>query len=324
MNHIYIYALFFCFLFFVMAIYFKLANKYNIIDKPNERSSHTLITVRGGGIIFPFAAFFYAIFLGFDYPWFLGGLLLISVISFIDDMNELNGKIRMIFQFIAIGMLFLDLGVFHYPPYVYLPLLVFGVAVLNAWNFMDGVNGITGGYSLLTILTLIYVNDRIVPFSSTGFMVAILLSLVVFIFYNFRTQARCFAGDIGSVSIAFIILFLLLRLILTTGNANYILFMLVYGLDAATTVFFRVIRREGILEAHRSHLYQYLANELKIPHNTVALLYIFVQFLINAVVIFFDFKSNTILAVSLLLSTIVFILVRFKLEGRERLMTRSL
>jgi UDP-GlcNAc:undecaprenyl-phosphate GlcNAc-1-phosphate transferase len=275
MNAIYIYLLFFLFLFLVMAIYFKLAAKYNIIDKPNERSSHTLITVRGGGIIFPLAAFFYAIFFGFDYPWFLGGLLLISLISFIDDVNELNGKIRMVFQFIVIGLMFVDLGLFSFPIYASLPLLIFGVATLNAWNFMDGVNGITGGYSLLTVLTLIYVNDRVMPFTSTGFMVAILLSLVVFIFYNFRTQARCFAGDIGSVSIAFIILFLLLRLILESGNPNYILFILIYGLDSTTTVFFRVIRKENILLPHRSHLYQYLANEMRLPHNTVALMYVF-------------------------------------------------
>ncbi|MFA6275867.1 MAG: glycosyltransferase family 4 protein [Pedobacter sp.] len=323
MNKIYIYLLFFVFLFLMMAIYFKIATKYNIIDKPNARSSHTLVTVRGGGIIFPIAAFLHYFCFGSTHPWFLAGLLLISIVSFIDDITELNGQIRLVFQFIAMTMLLLDFSLFDFPFYVYLPVLILGVATINAWNFMDGINGITGGYSLLTLATIIYLRDQVLGFASTGFTVAIALALLVFIFYNFRTQARCFAGDVGSVSIAFIIVALMIKLVKTTENPNYILFILIYGLDSATTVFFRVLRKESILEPHRSHLYQYLANEKGMPHNTVAMIYILIQLVINILVISFSFHSTNIFIISLIVAVVVFVGVRFALEGSSRLLGRT-
>lgn len=323
MDHSYIYLIFFIMLFLVMALYFKVADRYNIIDKPNSRSSHTLITVRGGGVIFPVAAFIYTFYFGFDHFWFLVGLLLMSVVSLIDDIKELNGNIRMAFQFLAIGLLFYDLGVFQLPFYGYIPLLIFCIATLNAWNFMDGINGITGGYSLLTLLTLIYINDQIVTFSSTGFMITLALALVVFIFYNFRTQARCFAGDIGSISIAFVLIFLMINLIMTTGNFNYILLILLYGLDAASTVFFRLLRKEKIMEPHRSHFYQYLANEKKLPHNTTSLLYMLFQLLVNILVITLAFQSNLTFIATLILATILFIALRFSIEGRQHLLGKT-
>jgi len=323
MNKIYIYLLFFAFLFLMMAIYFKLADKYNIIDKPNSRSSHTLVTVRGGGIIFPIAAFLHYFCFGSKHPWFLGGLLLISVVSFVDDIIELNGKIRLIFQFIAMSMLLLNFSLFDLPFYTYIPILILGIATINAWNFMDGVNGITGGYSLLTLATIIYLKDQVLGFASTGFTVAIALALLVFIFYNFRTQARCFAGDVGSVSIAFIIVALMIKLVKTTENPNYILFILIYGLDSATTVFFRVLRRENILDAHRSHLYQFLANEKGLPHNSVSLIYIFVQLIINILVIIFALTSVNAFIICLTIGLVVFVSVRFALEGKERLLQKA-
>ncbi len=307
----------------MMAIYFKIANRYNIIDKPNARSSHNLITVRGGGIIFPIAAFLHYFCFGSIHLWFLVGLLIISIVSFVDDIIELNGKIRLIFHFSAIMMLFVNFSLFDLPFYAYLPLIIGCIAAINAWNFMDGINGITGGYSLLTLATVIYLKDQILGFPSTGFTVSIALALLVFIFYNFRTQARCFAGDVGSVSIAFIILALMIKLIKSTENPNYILFILLYGLDSATTVFFRVLKRENILDPHRSHLYQFLANERAMPHNSVALIYIGVQLLINIFVILFKLESLTAFMYCLAIGTVVFLLIRFALEGKERLLQKA-
>lgn len=320
MDNIYVFLLYFILLFFLMAIYFKLADRYNIIDKPNERSSHSLVTVRGGGIIFTISALLYAIFFGLPYPYFLVGILLVSLVSFIDDINELNGKIRLVFQFIAAGLMLMEVHLLFIPIYWMIPLVVFVVAMLNAWNFMDGINGITGGYSLLTLMSLIYINDKIVAFGSTGFMVAVALSLLVFIFFNFRTQARCFAGDVGSISIGFIIAFLMTQLVITTGNPNYLFLLLLYGLDTATTVFFRLMRKEQILEPHRSHFYQFLANEKELPHNTVSLLYIFVQLLINASIIFLLPMGIDTLIYSLLIGLLIFLAIRFSIEGKAHLL----
>lgn len=321
MDNIYVYFLFFSFLFLLMAVYFKVANRYNIIDRPNDRSSHTLVTVRGGGILFPLAAFIYFIAFGFTYYWFLGGLLLISIVTFVDDIKEVDGKIKMVFQFVAMLMLFIDLGLFNLAIYIYVPLLIFAVAAINAWNFMDGINGITGGYSLLTLITLIYVNDRVVSFAPEGFLIAISLSLLVFIFYNFRSHARCFAGDVGSVSMGLIVVFLMIRLIVVSENLNYLLFILIYGFDTLTTVFFRVLRKEDILEPHRKHLYQYLANEKGMPHNNVSLLYIFVQLIINLLVISLTPHTTLAFIASLGTGLVLFIALRFKLEGKARLLS---
>ncbi|RZM13419.1 MAG: UDP-GlcNAc--UDP-phosphate GlcNAc-1-phosphate transferase, partial [Pedobacter sp.] len=146
------------------------------------------------------------------------------------------------------------------------------------------------------------------------------LALLVFIFFNFRTQARCFAGDVGSISIGFIIAFLMMQLILTTGNPNYLLLLLLYGLDASTTVFFRWMRKEEILEAHRSHLYQFLANEKGLAHNTVSLLYIVVQLIINILVVLLMPAGTDILIYALLAGLLIFLGLRFSIEGKAHLL----
>ena len=67
----------------VELVYFKIADYYNIIDKPNERSSHTRIVLRGGGIIFTIALWVWSIWAGFPYPWMLAGVTLAAGISFV-------------------------------------------------------------------------------------------------------------------------------------------------------------------------------------------------------------------------------------------------
>ena len=185
---------------------------------------------------------------------------------------------------------------------------------------MDGINGITGGYSLITILSLYYINNAVVNFTSNDLLIIVGLSLLVFNFFNFRKKAKCFAGDVGSVSIAFILIFLIGQLILETHNFAYILLLLIYGLDTATTLVFRKIRKEKIFEAHRSHFYQYLANQLKINHLVVSSFYMFVQLIINGILVLLihDSVSYTLLFVTLF--TIIFFAIRFKIEGKRVLL----
>jgi len=267
-------------LFIIELIYFKIAASFNIIDKPNARSSHQTITLRGGGIIFCLSAIIYFTLYGYQYPYFMVGLLAITAISFIDDVLTLNNKIRLSIHLIAVLLMFYQWGLFDLNWYWIPVALVFVVGTINAYNFMDGINGITGSYSLLAIGTLYFINEKNVLFTSSDFLIIIGLSLIVFNFFNFRKKAKCFAGDVGSVSIAFIIVFLVGQLILKTENFNYILLLLIYGLDAVVTIIFRVLRKENIFKAHRSHFYQYLANEKKCSHLVVSVLYFFVQFVL--------------------------------------------
>jgi UDP-N-acetylmuramyl pentapeptide phosphotransferase/UDP-N-acetylglucosamine-1-phosphate transferase len=258
-------------------LYFRLADHYNIIDHPNERSSHTRITIRGGGMIFLLAAVCMAVMHPAHWPA-ASGILLIGIISFLDDMHTLSSGIRITVHFIAVTLMFFYLNLFGTLPfYISALLYVMVIGVINMYNFMDGINGITGAYSLVVLAGLQYVNLERTDFTDPDMIWLPILACVVFLFFNFRTNARCFAGDVGSVTIAFWIIMLLMRLIYVSNNWVYILFLVVYGVDSALTVVHRLIRGENILKAHRLHFYQILANERKVPHLLVSTGYAVVQ-----------------------------------------------
>jgi UDP-N-acetylmuramyl pentapeptide phosphotransferase/UDP-N-acetylglucosamine-1-phosphate transferase len=264
-------------------VYFRLADKFNIIDKPNQRSSHTRITLRGGGVIFVFGMLLFFFFSGFEYYWFMIGLVAISAVAFIDDVHSVPNWLRLVVQFLAMGAMFHQMGlILEYPLWYIAVALILFVGIINAYNFMDGINGITGGYSLAVLLPLLYLDySTTSPFIERSYLIIAIISVVIFNFFNFRTKAKCFAGDVGSVSIAFIILFALGMLILATGDVTYIVFLAVYGVDSVLTICHRILLREPLGKAHRKHLYQIMANELRIPHVYVSLVYMFVQLLIS-------------------------------------------
>lgn len=274
----------FVFLMVIELIYFKVADHYNIIDKPNERSSHSTVTLRGGGIIFYFSALIFFIYSGFSYPWFFLGLTLMTIISFLDDVVNLSNKPRLIIHFLSVILMAYQMQLFIMPWYYLIFAFIIVVGVINAYNFMDGINGITVCYSISICLLLIVVNNS-VSFINYSFLTFTLISLLVFAIFNFRREAKTFAGDVGSVSIAFILIFALGTLILQTGNFIYILFLLIYGVDSVFTIIQRLIKRENIFEAHRSHLYQYLGNEAKLNKLAISFFYGLLQFLIGLVVI---------------------------------------
>ena len=155
--------------------------------------------------------------------------------------------------------------------------LIVCTGIINAYNFMDGINGITGGYSLIILGALAYINEEMVSFAEPALIYTVLCSVVVFCFFNFRRKAKCFAGDVGSVSIAFILLFLIGKLILKTEDFSWMILLVVYGVDSVLTIIHRLMLHENIGLPHRKHMYQLMANELKIPHVVVSLVYMAVQ-----------------------------------------------
>lgn len=247
-------------LFAGMLFYFRVADRYNIIDKPNERSSHTRVTIRGGGVVFYLGALAWFIWSGGAYPYFFAGLTAIMLISFLDDMLTLSNRVRISVHLVAVLLLFMETGLFSQPWFIIPIALVLVIGTINAYNFMDGINGITASYSFAVLLLLWLANNSI-GFIDEGLLLCIAIANAVFAFFNFRKRAKCFAGDVGSVGMSFILIFALISLILATGNPIYILFLAVYGVDSVLTIMHRLIKKENIFEAHRSHLYQYLANE---------------------------------------------------------------
>jgi len=300
-------------MFIVMILYFRIANHYNIIDHPNERSSHSEITIRGGGIIYLFGALV-AVIMHNEFWLPIFGMLIIGTISFVDDRISLSNKIRLFFHLTAVSLLFIFLNVFQlFPIWISLTLYVFVIGIINAYNFMDGINGITGIYSLVVLGGLQYVNYNITEFIEVDMIWFPILASLVFLFFNFRRKAKCFAGDVGSVSVAFWIIFLLLKLIIQTENYTYILFLAVYGVDVVFTIIHRLMLKENIFEAHRLHFYQILANDQKWEHVWVSLIYGSIQLFIVAIVILFPGKFYLMFLLTTLPLSLIYIYLKPKL-----------
>ena len=295
-------------LFLAELFYFRIADKCNIIDKPNERSSHTRITLRGGGIIFYFGVLAYFLTNHFEYPWFMLALTLITFISFVDDIRSTSQALRLVFHFSAMALMFYQWGLFFLPWWTIIVALIICTGIINAYNFMDGINGITGGYSLIILVALAYINREIVSFVEQELIITVLCSVLVFNFFNFRKRAKCFAGDVGSVSIAFIVLFLIGKLIIKTEDFSWIILLVVYGVDSVLTIIHRLMLHENIGLPHRKHLYQIMANELKVPHVVVSSVYMIVQALVIAGYFYFQEYSYWYLLGSILILSGTYIL----------------
>jgi UDP-N-acetylmuramyl pentapeptide phosphotransferase/UDP-N-acetylglucosamine-1-phosphate transferase len=313
-----IYLILLPFFFAAMLLYFRIADHYNIIDRPNGRSSHTEITIRGGGIIYLIAALT-AVVIQPEYWIPVLAMFIIGTISFIDDRITVSRKLRLSFHLAAVTLLFYYFNIFEdYPVWIVIPLYIVVIGIINAYNFMDGINGITGTYSLVILAGLQYVNYYQTEFIDPDMIWLPILASIVFLFFNFRNKARCFAGDVGSVTIAFWIIFLLLQLIITSGHISYILFLAVYGVDAVLTIIHRLFLRQNILDAHRLHFYQILANDQNWPHLLISTIYTSLQLLIIVLVVFFPDHFTLLFLVTTLPLVVVYVLAKPMLQLKEQ------
>lgn len=300
-------------------VYFKIADHFNIIDKPNERSSHSTIVLRGGGVIFSLSMVAWAVMTAVQGDWqvvvdylpFLCGLLLVAGVSFWDDVKSLPDSVRLVVQFTAMALMFWSMGIMHWDMWwIVILALIVCVGATNIINFMDGINGITAGYALAVLVPLALVNgcpirsgmtvvgsgmtvvgsgmtEEVIRatggFIDQSYLIVAIIGVLVFCIFNFRPKgkAKCFAGDVGSISIAFIMLFAIGRLIVQTQDVTYLIFLLVYGIDGCLTICHRIMLHENLGEAHRKHAYQLMANELKIGHVKVSLLYMAIQLAVS-------------------------------------------
>lgn len=270
-------------------LYFRIANHFNIIDRPNERSSHSSIVLRGGGIVFTLSVIVWAVVMAVQgndivpYLPFVGGLVLIAGVSFWDDVHSLPDSVRLVAQFMAMALMFWSMGIMHWDMWwIVLLALIVCVGAMNIINFMDGINGITAGYALAVLVPLLLLNRRM-GFVEGSYLVVAIIGVLVFCFFNFRPKgkAKCFAGDVGSIGIAFVLLFAIGRLIVQTGDVTYLTLLLVYGVDGCCTIIHRIMLHENLGQAHRKHAYQLMANELGMSHVVVSLLYMLMQLVVS-------------------------------------------
>jgi UDP-N-acetylmuramyl pentapeptide phosphotransferase/UDP-N-acetylglucosamine-1-phosphate transferase len=252
--------------------------------------------------------------------WFFAGITLIAGVSFWDDVNGLGQKVRLLFHLLAMSCAFYLAGVFGAYPWwaIMIGYIVF-IGIVNVYNFMDGINGITGLYSIAVLASLQYVNMTFGSFVQPDLIWYPMLASVVFLFFNFRKRARCFAGDVGSVAIAFWIVTLLLLLIVKTENLIWLGFLMVYGVDAVMTIVHRLYLKQNIMEAHRLHFYQILANEKKMPHRVVSVIYFTVQLLCSALIILLYPVMGWGIFVILLLLLMGLYLLKFRMMDDKRI-----
>jgi len=270
-------------------VYFRIADKCNIIDKPNERSSHKTIVLRGGGIIFTIGLWIWSIVFGFEYPWLLAGVTLAAGISFVDDIHSLPDSLRLVVQFTAMFLVFQEIGLLHWDMWWIIPIaLIAAVGGTNIFNFMDGVNGITAAYSLAMLVPMLMLDVRsktedVSEFIEPSYLIVTIIGVLVFSLFNFRPRgkAKCFAGDVGSIGMALILVFCVGSLMLVTGDITWIVLFLVYGVDGVLTICHRIMLHENLGQAHRKHAYQLMANELKMSHVTVSCIYMGLQLAIS-------------------------------------------
>ena len=303
-NEMITYGAVFVVLFLLELLYFRIADRFNIFDKPNQRSSHSRVVLRGGGIIFTIALWVWSIMSGFEYPWLLTGVTLAAGVSFIDDIKSLSDSLRLVVQLVSMMLVFQEIGLLPFDVLmdravvelvetsaIVLVALIVAVGGSNIFNFMDGINGITGGYALAVLIPLAIKNEELRVMSGAGFidetlLIVIGLSVLVFCFFNFRKKAKCFAGDVGSIGMALILVFGIGRLMYVTGDVSWLVLCLIYGVDGMMTIFHRIMLHEHLGQAHRKHAYQLMANELKMPHVVVSTIYMALQLIVSLIAIY--------------------------------------
>lgn len=276
-------------------IYFRVADKFNIVDESGKKSSSIKVR-RGGGVVFLLSIVLWGVMmmvLGndvLDYLPFLCGLLIVAGVSFLEEFHSVPDSVNVAVQFVAMGLMFWTMGVMYWDLWwkVLLALTLF-VGAMNVINAMDGINGITAGYSFAVLLPLFLLNNLMKePFILDSLLGVSMLGVLVFGFYNFRPNglAKTFAGSVGSVGIAFILLFAIGKLIIRTSDVTWLTFLVVYGIDGCLTIFHQIIKREGIGRTHRKHAYQLMTNELGMSHVTVSCIYMGLQLVISLIMIY--------------------------------------
>jgi Fuc2NAc and GlcNAc transferase len=250
-----------------------------LLDHPNERSSHSVPTPRGGGIAIMAVLGPALIAIGiFQSEMVLMIIvvasLLLGAVSFLDDLKTLPASVRFTAQLLCAVLVLWPLGLFSSPFGNYLIItgivlqLLWLVGYTNAFNFMDGINGISSIQAILTGLgtALIAIAAGAAPFDVLPLASAALAGAALgFMPHNFPS-ARTFMGDVGSAPLGFLLGALALWMLRDHGImalSAVLLLHLNYILDTGITLLRRIARGERWWEPHREHFYQRLVRARK-------------------------------------------------------------
>lgn len=289
-----------------------------IIDVPNERSSHSNIIPKGGGIGILANFVFLGIYLDLPvYFWVVG--LILSIVSLCGDKFEIRPKLRLITHFSCCTFFlmgyFISINLNLLMYLMILPLSVFIVGTLNFYNFMDGINGIAGitgvfGFSLLAV----WGSNSGIESRYVVFCMVMAFSCLGFLPFNFP-HAKVFMGDIGSVLLGFA--FACIVIVMSNDLSSFICtsaFIFPFYIDELSTMILRIRNGEALTKPHRKHIYQLLANEYGIAHWKISVSYGLIQLLVAVCVIVI--KPFGVLPLIFILSFFCFISIVFSMRVR--------
>lgn len=276
--------------------YYFLAKRYKLGAEVCERSSHTQVTPTGGGIVFAVAVLAWGVYkylhggLMTEWWWMLGGTTVIAAVSLYDDIRPLPPTPRLLLQIAVVALVFKHYCYFEALD-IYILLLFCGVGCINAFNFIDGIAGMLLLMSIVVLGTLIYAFNTVQPKDADLYLTlcwTLQISLVVFACFNLPD--KIFAGDVGAMTLGLVIGYILLNLILMTGDASYSILILVVVFDTGMTTLQRLFAGYNILLPHRQSIYEVLTSNWHLPHLTVSIIYALLQLLIS--VLYFSLPPN--------------------------------
>ncbi|HNZ11065.1 MAG TPA: glycosyltransferase family 4 protein [Smithellaceae bacterium] len=306
----------------------------HLLDTPNERSSHTEPTPRGGGV--GILAAFIVAGLTLRIPTtFLFAAVFVSAVSFYGDYFRLSVKFRFLAQLLA-ALVFLfpilpalsahyAASTFGFSPFFFflilLLIVVFIIGTANFYNFMDGINGIAGlsgaiAFGLLGAYTLYYAPLYGYREQMSLLSVCIALACLGYLPFNFP-RARVFMGDVGSILLGFVFAGLVVMLARNYQEmACFAALLFPFYADELTTMAVRIQDRENLVQSHRRHLYQLLVNEAGVAHGKVTLIYGATQLAVGAGALFFNAYGTRPVVLFLTACFIAFGLVSLLVRGQ--------
>lgn len=260
---------------FITRLLIGFLRRRGVIDIPNERSSHQIPTPRGGGLAIIITFLLASLALIYFRPieqlpglMFWLGLILIAITSLLDDRLNLPVYLRFVLHLLAATLVAVESGGFqNFPlpaPYNFnlgvfnFPLTIFWIlAVLNIYNFLDGIDGYAAVQGLVACIGIALLNPM-----GINFELALLLAAAIagFLLFNWH-PAKIFMGDIGSASLGFIFAswpFYLVNVPTNTAVFSVGIFLWFFLADGAFTIVRRLLKGEKIWVAHRTHIYQRL------------------------------------------------------------------
>lgn len=247
-----------------VGLFRRLAIRFELVDKPNSRSSHIQVTPRGGGVILLLIYFASLLIYEFTHTASLALCLYIplvfGVVGAVDDMVDLSARLRLFVYFvlscIVVALLLEDFSSMS----LWLLLAILFLWLVNLYNFMDGINGLASFQAIFVLLGALYLNNGAI-YLPVDVVINLVAAICGFVVWNFPV-AKVFLGDVGSIFIGALLAVLAFSNIADQGISQIFTWLILLGvflIDATYTLCIRIITGQNIFSAHRSHSYQIIA-----------------------------------------------------------------